>query len=146
MISLSCAWVLKAFTQNPCTGLNKYSHSLKTHANPMCNQQNKTNVLKPTQGGISDSQNDHANRLKPMHRLTKTKKTAYAESGTRRRTTSQSQPQRQGGTHTHALARLRLARSHATQRTTNETTSRLGDSQVHTPPKPPTYIYIYICM
>ena len=120
MISLPCAWVLKASIENPHTRHNKYSHALKTHAKSKHNQPKGINVLKPMQGGTSDSQNNHANRLKPMHRLAKSKKTAYAQNAERRRTTSHPQPQRQGGTHTHALAQLRLARSHATHDERND--------------------------
>ena len=104
----------------------------------MHNQQKQTNVLKPRQSGISDSQNSHANRLKPMHRLAKTKKTAYAErkhGGGVLRIRSPSVKEALTLTHSHSFASPAL-----TQRTTNETISRLGDSQVHTPPKPPIYI------
>ena len=139
MISLSCAWVLKAFTKNPYTGHHKYSNSLKTHVKSMHNWPKGTNVLKPMQGRTPDSQKNDANRLKPMHRLTKTKKTAYAErrrEGGQLRIRSPSVKEALTLTHSHSFASP--AR---TQRTTNETISRLGDSQVHTPPKPPIYIY-----
>ena len=78
------------------------------------------------QGGTSDSQNNHANRLKPMHRLAKTKKTAYAEheaGAGQLRNRSPSVKEAPTLTHSHSFASP--AR---TQRTTNETISRLGDS------------------
>ena len=146
MILLSCAWVLKAFTQNPCTGFNKYSHSLKTHANPMCNQQKDANALKPRQGGTSDSQNGHANRLKPMHRLAKTKKTAYAKHGGggegQLRIRSPSVKEALTLTHSHSFASP--ARTHG--RTKRNDFPVWGELTVPTPPKPPIYIYIYICI
>jgi hypothetical protein len=132
VISLACAWVLKVSTENPHTGHNKYSHALKTHAKSKHNQPKGINVLKPMQGGTSDSQNNHANRLKPMHRLAKTKKTAYAEHGAgagQLRNRSPSVKEALTLTHSHSFASP--AR---TQRTTNETISRFGDSHVHTPP------------
>ena len=141
MISLACAWVLKVSTENPHTRHNKYSHALKTHAKSKHNQPKGINVLKPMQGGTSDSQNNHANHVKPMHRLAKTKKTAYAErrsEGGQLRIRSPSVKEALTLTHSHSFA------------TTNETIFRLGDSLVHTPPRLPiythiyTYIYIYI--
>ena len=142
MISLSCAWVLKAFTKNPYTGHHKYSNALKTHAKSMQNLPTDKNALKPMRGRTPDSQKNDANRLKPMHRLAKTKKTAYAQTES-----EGEQPSIRGPSVKEALT---LTHSHSfasparTQRTTNETISRFGDSQVHTPPKPPISFPIWL--
>ena len=81
-----------------------------------------------------------------MHILAKTKKNSIREEEeTELRTTSRSQPQRRESTHTHALAQLRLARSHATHDERNDFPVR-GFSSSHSLQTSDIYIYIYIHM